>query len=154
LTAAGRKASLSLVGDGPKRGQLETLAREEGVAAQVRFHGNRTDVTDLMRRHHLMLHCTFSEGFPNAITEAMAVGLPVIASDIPPCREVLDNGSCGVLIPTRDPRAVSGAIVRLMDVPELRHQQAARARALVQRRYRIEDCAQRYTELLMPDSLK
>ena len=154
LTAAGREACLSLVGDGPKRAELETLARQEGLAARVRFHGNRTDVADLMRRHDLMLHCTFSEGFPNVIIEAMAVGLPVIASDIPPCREVLDDGSCGILTPTRDPRAVSAAIIRLMDGPELRRQQAARARALVDRLYRIEDCAGRYAELLMPDTLK
>ncbi len=153
LTAAGRDARLSLVGDGPRREPLEDLARREGVADQVRFHGNRTDVAELMQRHDLLLHCTFSEGFPNVIIEAMAAGLPVIASDIPPCREVLDNASCGILVPTRDPRALSAAILRLMERPELRRHQAERARSLVERHYRIEDCARRYAELLLPGPL-
>ncbi len=150
LVASGRDACLSLVGDGPRRAEHEALARQEGVEARVRFHGNRTDVADLMAQHDLMVHCTFSEGFPNVVVEAMAIGLPVIASDIPPCREVLDNGRCGILAPVRDERALSDAIVRLMDKPALRQQQAARARAMVARNYRIEDCARRYAELLLP----
>ncbi len=150
LAQGGRSARLSLVGEGPRRRELEDLALREGVAERVRFHGNRTDVAELMAEHDLMLHCTFSEGFPNVIIEAMAAGLPVIASDIPPCREVLDNGSCGILAPVRDAGALRAAIIRLMDRPELRRQQAARARALVERAYRIEDCARRYAELLLP----
>lgn len=153
LAEAGQNARLSLVGDGPRRRELEDLTRREGVAERVRFHGNRTDVAELMAAHDLMLHCTFSEGFPNVVIEAMAAGLPVIASDIPPCREVLDNGSCGILAPVRDARALRAAIIRLMHRPELRHQQAARARALVERQYRIEDCARRYAELLLPGPL-
>ena len=150
LAEAGRNARLSLVGDGPRRRELEELARREGIAERVRFHGNRTDVAELMAEHDLMLHCTFSEGFPNVIIEAMAAGLPVIASDIPPCREVLDNGSCGIMAPVRDAGALRAAVIRLMDRPALRRQQAARARALVEREYRIEDCARRYAELLLP----
>ncbi len=154
LKAAGREPRLSLVGDGPRRAELEELARQEGVAAEIRFFGNRVDVADLMRQHDLLLHCTFSEGFPNVVIEAMAAGLPVIASDIPPCREVLDNGSCGILAPTGDQRALSAAVIRLMERPDLRRQQAARARLLVENLYRIEVCARRYNELLMPDTLK
>lgn len=154
LKAAGRKSRLSLVGEGPRRAELEKLARDEGVSAQVHFHGNRVDVAGLMREHDLLLHCTFSEGFPNVIIEAMATGLPVIASDIPPCREVLDNGSCGILVPAGDERALSAAMTRMMDRPDLRSRQAERARSLVERLYRIEVCARRYNELLMPDTLK
>lgn len=150
LRAQGRDVSLSLVGDGPRRAHLEALARQQGVAAQVTFHGNRTDVADLMQRHDLMLHCTFSEGFPNVIIEAMAAGLPVIASDIPPCREVLDNGSCGILVPPEDPRALSAAIIRFMDRPALMDALVGKARAFVESHYRIEECAKRYAELLMP----
>lgn len=154
LTAAGRDACLSLVGDGARRAELEKLARQQDVADRVHFLGNRTDVADLMRRHDLLLHCTFSEGFPNVIIEAMAAGLPVIASDIPPCREVLDNGSCGILAPPRDVRSLSAAVIRLTERPELRCQQAASARARVEKSYRIEDCAGRYAELLMPGGLE
>ena len=150
LREAGRAVSLALVGDGPLRGRLETLAEKTGVSEWVSFEGKRSDVAELMGRHDMLLHCTFSEGFPNVLIEAMAAGIPIVASDIPPCREVLDDGRCGLLVPPSDPLALGNAIESLAAEPETIRRQTQAARDFVARHYRIESCARRYAELLTP----
>jgi glycosyltransferase involved in cell wall biosynthesis len=102
---------LRLVGDGPLRQALEEQARSLGIAGVVRFLGNRNDVPAILGELDLfVLSTTRDEGFGVVLVEALAAGLPVIASNVAACREVLDGGKYGRLVRPGDPRALAAAM--------------------------------------------
>jgi glycosyltransferase involved in cell wall biosynthesis len=86
---------LLIVGDGPERSPLEARARQLGLRAI--FTGHRTDVADLLAAMDIFAFCSQSEGQPNAILEAMAAGLPVVAVRIPGLDEIVIHGETGEL---------------------------------------------------------
>jgi glycosyltransferase involved in cell wall biosynthesis len=142
-------AELWLVGDGPRRAALEAMVGSLGIGADVAFLGTRTDVAELLGELDV---CAFSttrdEGFGIALAEAMAAGLPIVASDVPACREVLAGGEAGILVPPGDAAALAAALDRLLAYPEERAALGARARDRVSREYGIELCAARWERLL------
>jgi glycosyltransferase involved in cell wall biosynthesis len=85
-----------------------------------------------------------SEGIPTVILEAMACGIPVIATDVGAVREVLVSGEAGLLVPPKDADAIAGAILRLTREPDLAARMGARGRELVEERYRLDRCADRH----------
>lgn len=101
---------LLLVGDGPQRSQLESLANQLGIAGSVAFLGTRLDVPEILRRADLFVLCTHREGLPGALVEAMATALPVVATDLEPTRELIKQGRTGLLVPPKDPCALARAI--------------------------------------------
>jgi glycosyltransferase involved in cell wall biosynthesis/ribosomal protein S18 acetylase RimI-like enzyme len=96
--------------------ELVERARADGV----RFLGMRTDVDDLYRALDIFVLPSHREGFPRAAMEAAASGLPVVATDIRGCREVVEDGVNGLLVPVRDPVALGKAIRAIGDDAELR----------------------------------
>jgi glycosyltransferase involved in cell wall biosynthesis len=100
-------------------------ARETGVV----FLGMRDDVDVLYRGMDLFVLPSYREGFPRAAMEAAASGLPLIVTDIRGCREVVEDGVNGLLVPVRDPEALRAAIVKLGDDAELRQRMAEAGRA-------------------------
>jgi glycosyltransferase involved in cell wall biosynthesis len=101
-------AQVVLVGDGPLRSQLQQLACTLGVADRVIFLGHRTDVPQILKACDVYVHPTNSDGFGIAACEAMAAGLPVIASDVPGLAEVVKGA--GVLFPVADHVALATEI--------------------------------------------
>jgi len=123
---------LVLVGDGPERGNLEHQARNQGVASHIFFFGNRQDIPELLEAFDLFVLGSFYEGMSNAILEAMAASLPVITTNIPENREIVQSGVNGFLVPPRDSSAIAQALRKLILDPN-------RARAFGQAsRNRIE----------------
>jgi glycosyltransferase involved in cell wall biosynthesis len=119
---------------GRDSGTLEatrTLLRERGVEDAVRFLGSRPDVADLLRAADLFLHPSLEEGFSNAILEAMAAGLPVVACDVGGNPEAVADGVTGRLVPPRNPEALAAAITELLSDPDRREAmgEAGRRRA-------------------------
>jgi len=109
LTAQGRKVRIRLAGDGSKRRELEALARDLGCP--VEFLGSRKDVPELLGQADLFVFATTAqEGLGIVLLEAMAAGLPVLASDVPACRELLAAGRWGTLIRPHDSTALAAAI--------------------------------------------
>jgi glycosyltransferase involved in cell wall biosynthesis len=112
----------------------ETRRRVErlGLENQVRFVGNRTDVLDFVRACDLFVHPSHEEGFSNAILEAMAAGMAVVACDVGGNREAVEDGMTGLLVPPRDPNKLAGAILDLLADGEKRKRMgdAGRTRVL------------------------
>jgi glycosyltransferase involved in cell wall biosynthesis len=113
----------------------DTLARSVVAAARadgVRMLGHRSDVERLYAAMDVFVLASHREGFPRAAMEAAAMGLPVVATDIRGCRQVVVDGVTGVLVPVGDPGALRDALAALVDDPVLRRGlgRAGRARAL------------------------
>lgn len=121
---------LQLVGDGTNRARLEALAAELGLDPVQVFLGRRSDIPELLGQADLFAFSTTpSEGFGIALIEAMAAGIPVIASDVPACREVLKNGLAGDLVAAGEHKAWSDSLRKLMTDASSRHALAAKAQA-------------------------
>lgn len=131
---------LVIIGDGPLRDELQTLARQLGVAARVHFPGYLSNPFPLLAQASVYVLCSSQEGFPNSLVEAMALGLPVIASN---CRhgpgEILDEqvlpavqgvyeAKHGVLVPVGDEAALTLAVRRVLQDAVLRRFMAQQAR--------------------------
>ena len=139
---------LVLVGDGPLRNRLEARAASGSLAGHVTFVGARTDVAEYLRAADLLVLPSRAEGMSNALLEAMACGIPVVASDLPANREVVGrDGRTGWLVAPGDPAALAGAIERLVKSPSLRREIGAAARVIVQNQFDIQRVADRYLSL-------
>lgn len=90
-------ANLLLVGDGPYRPTVERLIAEQGLDRCVKMAGSRADVPALLKMANAFLFCSRTEGLPNSLLEAMAAGLPVVATNVPGCRDVVIDGKTGLL---------------------------------------------------------
>jgi glycosyltransferase involved in cell wall biosynthesis len=131
--AAGRtRFTLVLVGGGPEEPRLRRMAAALGVEAQVRFLGWRQDVPRLLAAADIYISPSRSEASPLALLEALAAGLPVVASDIPAHKEIVRNGQEGLIYRRGRARDLANAISLLCDVPGARNPLAegARRRAL------------------------
>lgn len=117
LAAAGRDYRVDIAGEGPVGPALEQEARALGVASTVRFLGPRRDVPALLAEWDIAVLASWDEGLSNFLMEAMAAGLPIVASDIPSNRELLEHGRSGLLFPADDPGAFADALSSLMSDP-------------------------------------
>ncbi|MDB4793679.1 glycosyltransferase [Methylacidiphilales bacterium] len=109
---------IRLVGDGSLRRELETCAAELHLEGVVEFLGTRRDVPELLGTSDLFIFSTTpQEGLGSVLLEALAAGLPVVASDVPACRELLAAGRYGMLVSPGDPAALAKAIVQALRHP-------------------------------------
>ena len=148
LIHSGFSLTLRLAGDGPFRAQHEALCRQEKIENSVEFLGNRSDVPELLGTSDISVLATHTEGLPHVLAEGMSAGTPIIATDILVCREVLDNGRCGILVSPRNPDALAEAIRGLLENPALRERLTRAAEKRVSDVYNISKAVEKYTALL------
>jgi glycosyltransferase involved in cell wall biosynthesis len=114
VTARLPDARLHLVGDGPLRPRLDSVARTLGVSDSVRLLGLVEDVRPFLAEAHSYVHPARWEGMPNALLEAMASGLPCVATRVSGSEDLIVNGASGLLVPPEDPAALSQALLTLL----------------------------------------
>lgn len=112
----------AIVGNGPLRSYLEDLNQELGLATKTVFFGEQPDVGTYLSTFDIAVTTSESEGCSNSVLEAMAMGKPVVATDVGGNRELVSHGETGLLVPFGDAQAVAEAILYL-----IRHPQEARA---------------------------
>lgn len=145
---------LQLVGEGPDRSRLEALAAELGLDPARVFLGRRNDIPELLGQADLFAFSTTpAEGFGIVLIEAMAAGLPVIASDVPACREVLQGGAAGKLLPPGNAAAWAERLAELMGSTEALQALAMRAQAHAAS-YDIRHTAEQWYQLLSSRSTR
>jgi len=120
LAADFPSALLLLVGDGPERARLESAAVELQLSAKMKFLGSRSDVRRLLSAADVAILTSLSEGIPLSLIEAMAAGLPVVATSVGGVPEVVEHGVTGLLVPSENPSALSDALRSLANDSELR----------------------------------
>ncbi len=111
---------LLIVGEGPEREALERAAANAGVSDRVWLPGDREDIPALLRRMDIFLLPSLGEGISNTILEAMATGLPVIATAVGGNPELVESRRTGLLVPPGDARELAEAIATLADDPAMR----------------------------------
>jgi glycosyltransferase involved in cell wall biosynthesis len=121
-------ARFLIVGDGDQMAPLRRQAEALGIAASVAFAGHRIDVRALLGVLDVFCISSTYEGTPLALFEAMAAGKAIVSTAVDGCREVLEDGVTGLLVPPRDPEALSAALLRCLDDAALRASLARGAR--------------------------
>lgn len=136
-----------LVGAGPEEDALRCLARDLGLQERVSFTGGVADVIPYLDATDVFIHPSRAEGMPGALLEAMACGLPCVATRIGGTEDVITDGEDGFLVPPGDVRSLGAAIARLLKDPVLARRLGAQARATVEARFTIAGVAQQYAAL-------
>ena len=138
---------LMIVGGGPCLSDLQKLASGLGILQRVEFLGERFDIPRLLNSFTIFTLSSITEGLPITILEAMAVGLPVVATDVGGNRELVNPPECGLLVPPRNPVELSKAYLELFRNRSLREQMGNAARKRVQKYFGLDRMVSEY-ELL------
>jgi L-malate glycosyltransferase len=137
----------TIVGDGPRADELRTLAETLGVATHVSFLGHREDVPALLASADAFVLPSRSEAFPNGAIEAMAAGLPVVASRVGGLLDLIEDGRTGMLVQPDNPAALAEALESLILSPARAAMVGSAARDEVTRRYSFERMVRGFEDL-------
>jgi glycosyltransferase involved in cell wall biosynthesis len=145
------RVHLRVIGDGPLRSELEAQKRALGIGAAVEFAGEVPDARPYLEEADVFVLATLSEGMPVSILEAMAAGIPVVASGVPGLEEVVIDGMTGFLTPPGDAAALTAKLGQLADDPSLRSAFGAAGRARAEKHFSLP--AWRYAHFSLYRSL-
>jgi glycosyltransferase involved in cell wall biosynthesis len=141
-------ARLLVIGrEGHATPNLRAKLAEHAIEGSVDFLGYRTDVPDFLAAADIFAFPSLYEGLGGAVIEAMALGLPVVASDIGPLREVVEHGASGYLVPPADPVEFARQLILLIEQTETARRLGMRGRALFEEKFTIERSAERMIDL-------
>ncbi len=129
---------LVIVGDGPTRAECEQRIAELGLGEQIWLTGDRSDVPELMRAMDVFVLPSLGEGISNTILEAMACGLPVIATEVGGNPELVTPGKTGTLTPAADHEKMAQALLMYLQNPARMVQEGLAARAEIEARFSME----------------
>jgi glycosyltransferase involved in cell wall biosynthesis len=142
--------TLDVVGDGPSRAALRERAAALGIADRVVFHGymDEAGVRQRLAETDVFVMTSFAEGVPVVLMEALAAGVPAVATRIAGIPELIEDGVTGFLVPPAEPTATAEMVRRLLDNPDLRNRIAAAGREKVVREFNLETECERLANIM------
>jgi glycosyltransferase involved in cell wall biosynthesis len=146
LTAVRAPLTVRLIGDGPERASLEMLTESLGLSERVTFEGARKSAAAAFLEAQIAILPSHEEGLPNAVLEAMAAGVPVVATSVGGLPELVVDDVTGFLVPARSPTALASAIEELAGNPAMRRRMGSAGRARA-RNFAWTTCTDRHLEL-------
>ncbi len=138
---------LVLVGEGPLRAQAQAVLADAGAADLAWLPGERSDVPAVMRGLHCFVLPSLAEGVSNTILEAMACGLPVVATRVGGNAELVDHGRTGLVVPSDDVPALAQALCQLAQQPQEAAHMGTAGRAAVEQRFSLQAMVAAYQRL-------
>jgi len=141
------RARLLIVGEGPEEPFLRQLVSQLGLEATTLFLGRRDNVVKYLQSTDVLVLPSLSEGLPNALLEAMACGLAAVATNVGGSNDVINNLENGVLIHPRDPKALSDALLTLLNDKKLADRLGQEARKTIEERYSLDQVVNQYMRL-------
>ena len=142
------RVALHIFGDGPDRARIEQTVARLGLSGRVTLHGMVACPEDALSQIDAIILPSEAEGLPMVLIEAMAAGVPIIATDAPGIRDVVQNGRTALMVPVGDVAALASAIGRLAGDVGLRDQLVAEARVTVAQRFTWERVMSQYGKVL------
>lgn len=136
-----------IIGDGPERDALQKYRDQCEIRDRVHFLGHREDVPQLIEHFDLLLTTSAYEGLPNSVLEAMAAGVPVVASDIPGHRELVFEGETGYRTPVGDRGEFARAANRILNDQQLRDRLGQNAQRHVLDNFSVQQFVDQHAEL-------
>lgn len=136
-----------LVGVGDLENEVRAFVERYGLQDQVLFYGQALTVNHVLQALDCFILPSLWEGMPLALLEAMASGIPVIATDVAGTREVIQHEINGILIPAKNPEAIAAAFVRMKDDPEFRKKLSQQALTFVREKYSVAANMKAYLQL-------
>ena len=147
LKVAGHQFQVLLFGDGPQRWRLERYAKQVNVADRVHFLGEREDVPEWLPHLRCLWLTSHYEGQSNAIMEAMAAGIPVVASDIHANRTLIDQGQTGLLYPLGDRGDLARQTHRLFEDRKFAEQLGTAGKRHIEDKFSVAKMVDRHVQL-------
>lgn len=138
---------LLLIGDGPLRAEIGSRIDALGLSDVVQLLGDRSDIETLLPALDIALLASSTEGMSNAILEAMACALPVVATAVGGNLQLVEHRSSGLLVPASDPPALAAAMLELAESPDLCRRMGEAARARIEREFSLDAMALSYDRL-------
>ena len=146
----GLKVILNIIGDGSKRKELEKLTKELGLEFMINFLGARRDIPEIISKFDIFVFSAKEdEGFGIALAEAMVAGIPILASDVGSCFEILGNGRYGNFFKKGDPNDLALKVFEMINNPENIYQKSLKAKRYAMDNFSIKKMANAYFDLLM-----
>jgi len=142
-----QRLRLAIIGDGALRGPALDLLRQAGILELAWLPGERADIAGIMRGFDVFVLPSLAEGISNTILEAMARGLPIIATQVGGNPELLEEGRIALLVPADDPQAMAEAIAVYADDAANRAQDGAAGRAAVEARFSMDTMVKAYMKI-------
>jgi len=126
-------------------------AHEKGLSDNVHFLGERQDIADILTQLDIFVLCSRSEGLSITLLEAMAAGLPIVATAVGGNPDLITDGINGILVPSGDNRALAGAMLKILDDKHMARSLGEAAKRSYESRYTLDKMVERYIELFESD---
>lgn len=139
LRSVGKEFRMWLVGDGVLRETIERQIRQFGLESIVTILGSRKEIPEILRESDIYCLASLWEGLPTSIMEAMSSALPVVATAVGGVPELVRDGETGLLVPSRDPKALAEALAKLLDSPRMRVAFGEAGQSVIKRHFAIAD---------------
>jgi glycosyltransferase involved in cell wall biosynthesis len=137
-----------IVGDGSLRDELKDLAEQLGVSPIIKFLGFRKDIRELLPKMDIYVQPSLYEGFCTAVTEAMASGLPIVASDVGGIKDIITQGETGYLTEAQNPQSLYEKIRYLMENPQIAKALGKNARKYAETNLTLKSTVYKFERLL------